>query len=232
MMHSDTAPGPDLKELEALVWEFRERKEKLHEWENNKTTFLGKCRDFSFKLVDELKEKGYPNAKVVCGQYVNFSQDYLDRTDLGFGPVKFTPKPDGVELKVFETPHGFHVGIDKTLLDRKQKLNLGKLARFIEEGFFDTQHCWVVIGDEYIIDVTVDQFHPDDPDPFRVKITDIHHPGFKPYGDGRLEPKPLEFPSTISDAEKIQQLEAKVRELEKEKEDLLLKLCVSTTEMV
>lgn len=46
------------------------------------------------------------------------------------------------------------------------------------DGFPDEDHEWVQVG-PYYIDVTADQFHPSDPQPFRVviahKIRDKHH---------------------------------------------------------
>lgn len=46
-----------------------------------------------------------------------------------------------------------------------------------ENGKLDPKHWWVVIGDD-IIDITADQFHPNDEDNYRVVITNKNDPAY------------------------------------------------------
>jgi len=47
-----------------------------------------------------------------------------------------------------------------------------------ETGNFDAKHWWVEIGDN-IVDITADQFHPNEEDEYRVVITNKNDPAYK-----------------------------------------------------
>lgn len=40
-------------------------------------------------------------------------------------------------------------------------------------------HHWVLVNNKYIVDITVDQFHPNDEDNYRVIITDKNNSNYK-----------------------------------------------------
>ena len=41
-------------------------------------------------------------------------------------------------------------------------------------------HHWVLVDNKYIVDITVDQFHPDEEDDYRVIITDKNNSNYEP----------------------------------------------------
>ena len=41
-------------------------------------------------------------------------------------------------------------------------------------GMFGFNHWWVVADNKWIVDITADQFHPDEQDEYRIIITDIN----------------------------------------------------------
>jgi len=45
---------------------------------------------------------------------------------------------------------------------------------------FGFNHWWVVADNKWLVDITADQFHPDEPEQYRIVITDVGDDDYRP----------------------------------------------------
>lgn len=88
------------------------------------------------------------------------------------GIVQFF-KEKGIKAKEY---HGLYYGADESYPEYD-----------VDDSVYDNDdkplegenHWWAVVDNKFIVDVTADQFHPSNPEPYKVIVTSVNDPNYK-----------------------------------------------------